>query len=146
MRHCVSPPQVVLEVLQYSVLPCLSSTRVHAPRGAPAPRTRSLACAGEVPREACSPGVSAQLLAFLEDVMLFRKGEDAGPPEPAAQSRAGMDHRYLPPTAISRAWDEGRLARAPRRVLVIRIALRDPTCRGNAVIEFWREARILTGA
>src|SRR5215813_13955593 len=47
---------------------------------------------------------------------------------------------------IGRARVVGCVARAPRWILIIRIALRDPTCRGNAVIEFWREVRVLTGA
>ena len=78
--------------------------------------------------------------------MHFRKNKCAGPPAHAAQSRAGIDHRYLPPTDISRARVVGRIARAPCRVLVIRIALPDPTRRGNVMVEFWRQVRVLTGA
>src|SRR5262245_23204002 len=73
-------------------------------------------------------------------------GECTGLPERMAQSRVGIDGQYLPPIDISRARVVGRVARAPRRALVIWIALPDPTRRGNAVIEFWREVRILAGA
>jgi hypothetical protein len=68
------------------------------------------------------------------------------PPRGRGTARAGSDHRSLSLAVISRTRIEGRMARAPHRVLVIWIALPDATCRGNVVIEFWREVRIFTGA